>query len=561
MKFLLAFIFLFSQTTFGQTVGRNIEFNSVSGADYYTNFVINESAKKNAANTVVSNATVARGTTNKIDNVASFTVDASAQNGYVEFTLGTVYDPATSGNCEFKGVFKGDGSLYRAQIVDGSGNLLNQTTVLTNETTWRPFSVTYPCAASGSRKVRITQTESGTAPAFSVGKLYYGQITNLQAGVPPNTFTAQVLQAGGIVTQSRPSLLSGSCIVTDTSLYTCPVVSGLFTVYPYCDVTPYAASSADATAYLVDVSTTQIQVRTYKGGSKDIAEFFLKCRKRGADEVQPAITADQWDFDWTTCPSISGSWVTNTTYTCKYMRKGGDAYFDIAIATSGAPTATNLLLTLPVTIGSSKFSSTTEQNFGASVTLIDSGTSYGGSVRWSSGSIVSISSHSTAGTYETIPQVSDTVPFTFGAGDSIHLRFSVPVLGWTENQNAPLLVGSVTSNSSSALRIESAIVAPTSGVSCTVSAPSSSWISTTTPNAAGDCTLTLSGFSATPICQITSGMVSGGLTTIMSSVRITSLTSTSLRFLHSYADDSAGTISGIVNASSESVYITCIGVR
>ena len=132
MRFLLAFIFLFTQTTWGQTVGKNAEFNSVSGADYYTNFAINESAKKNAANTVTSNATVARGTTNKIDNVASFTVDASALNGYVEFTLGTIYDPATSGNCEFKGVFKGDGTLYKAQIVDGSGNLLNQTSVLTN---------------------------------------------------------------------------------------------------------------------------------------------------------------------------------------------------------------------------------------------------------------------------------------------------------------------------------------------------------------------------------------------------------------------------------------------
>ena len=102
MRFLLAFIFLFTQTTWGQTVGKNAEFNSVSGADYYTNFVINESAKKNAANTVTSNATVARGTTNKIDNVASFTVDASALNGYVEFTLGTVYDPATSGTVSLR---------------------------------------------------------------------------------------------------------------------------------------------------------------------------------------------------------------------------------------------------------------------------------------------------------------------------------------------------------------------------------------------------------------------------------------------------------------------------
>lgn len=291
MIFLLAFIFLFTHTTWGQTVGKNAEFNSVSGADYYTNFVINESAKKNAANTVTSNATVARGTTNKIDNVASFTVDASALNGYVEFTLGTIYDPATSGNCEFKGVFKGDGTLYKAQIVDGSGNLLNQTPVLTNETNWRAFSVTYPCAASGSRKVRITQTESGTAPAFSVGKLYYGQITNLQAGVPNNVFSA-IISSAGVVSGENEDFINGNCSYS-SPYYICTYVASKFTQRPSCTV-QMTTGSGSYYAPFVNIggsSSTQLQYgfRDSSGNPVQVTHD-ISCTRSGTDSIQSAIT-------------------------------------------------------------------------------------------------------------------------------------------------------------------------------------------------------------------------------------------------------------------------------
>jgi hypothetical protein len=40
------------------------------------------------------------------------------------------------------------------------------------------------------------------------------------------------------------------------------------------------------------------------------------------------------------------------------------------------------------------------------------------------------------------------------ANAEIHLKFSVPIVGWTSNQNAPLLVGSVTSSSAGLERIE-----------------------------------------------------------------------------------------------------------
>ena len=49
---------------------------------------------------------------------------------------------------------------------------------------------------------------------------------------------------------------------------------------------------------------------------------------------------------WTSC-TMTGSWVSNTTYVCFYRRSGDTADFRVEVQTSGAPTAANLTLTLP----------------------------------------------------------------------------------------------------------------------------------------------------------------------------------------------------------------------
>ena len=517
MRILIAFIFLFTQTTWGQTTGKNIEFNSVTGADYFTNYVIQPSAKKNAASTTTSSASVSKDTTNKIDNVASYSVDASAQNGYVEFTLGTVYDPATSGNCEFKGVFKGDGTLYKAQIVDGSGNLLNQTSVLTNETNWRTFSVTYPCAASGSRKVRITQTESGTAPAFSVGKLYYGQITNLQAGVPNNVFVANISSAS-VVSNENEDFISGNCSQTtgtDNDSYTCPLKSGKFTVAPICNVDADASPGTGTNTrncFVSSSSTSQVIISCTDQGAPFAVATKLTCNRAGTDFIQPAITADQWDFDWRDGAGYGES-LDNATLSVKEMRKGSNLHVVAKITYSGAATAgQNISITIPYTPDVTKM----EQNGGGSICLEGSsdyldvglGSYYGFRSCYNSGSTISMYSQG-QGTGNTLIANSiattSNLPTVPGSADTIIMRFTIPIQGWTENQNAPILVGSVTSNASGALRIESLYVS----ASCTATPCATSptigtqgWFSSVSRNSTGNYTVNIKSgvFSIAPIC-------------------------------------------------------------
>ncbi len=117
---LLLFVFFYSALGFGQSFNSNDVFLGINAS---TNYIKNPWAKDNGLYVSCTNATGQRGTTDKLFGMASWSIDASAQNGYCEFTLKPILNPDANGNCEFKGVVYGDSSLYRAQILDNSAVL------------------------------------------------------------------------------------------------------------------------------------------------------------------------------------------------------------------------------------------------------------------------------------------------------------------------------------------------------------------------------------------------------------------------------------------------------
>ncbi len=127
------------------------------------------------------------------------------------------------------------------------------------------------------------------------------------------------------------------------------------------------------------------------------------------------------------------------------------------------------------------------------------------------------------------------------------------------SMSTPLLVGSVTSASTGAMKVESAKVTPTSNVVCTVNSTSSTWISSTSPTAIGDCTLNLTGFSSTPMCTVTSEYGSGS-TTYMMVPQIHSASSSSVRVWNHQLDASVAFASS-VSLTNVPFYITCMGPR
>lgn len=172
----LLFAVLFSISAHAQRV---VEADVTEGVSAYRNYVKNPSARRNALGVTVSSATATRDTDSgdAIDGGASWLCDASADTGYCEWTLNTIQRPDDTGNCKASLWYKGDASLYRLQILDGSSNLLHETLNLMNASEYTEEMLNYPCGSS--RKVRLTQRTAGTAPAVNVGRVYYGKADNI----------------------------------------------------------------------------------------------------------------------------------------------------------------------------------------------------------------------------------------------------------------------------------------------------------------------------------------------------------------------------------------------
>lgn len=131
--------------------------------------------------------------------------------------------------------------------------------------------------------------------------------------------------------------------------------------------------------------------------------------------------------DWASYTTgCTGAWVTNTTYSCKKRRVGDNYEYNIKLATSGAPTATALLINIPDTVDTAKINSTLSYASALENSSIayDSGNGYPVKVSYYSTTQVAVTNNAS-------PQalVAHNVPFTFGAGDEINIRFSLPIVG------------------------------------------------------------------------------------------------------------------------------------
>ena len=134
----------------------------------------------------------------------------------------------------------------------------------------------------------------------------------------------------------------------------------------------------------------------------------------------------------------------------------------------------------------------------------------------------------------------------------------IPIQGWQTNQNAPILIGSVTSGSASPERIERAAITG-SATTPTIASQSGSWLSTTiTRNGIGDYSFTINPgvFSGTPVCTYASTLTSLTITSAVQA-RFVSISSTALRILQNNQSSGPTNWSGV----DTDYMITCIGPR
>lgn len=149
--------------------------------------------------------------------------------------------------------------------------------------------------------------------------------------------------------------------------------------------------------------------------------------KTGVPVVVPVIT--EWE-SWTP----TGSWSTNTTYTGRKRRIGSQGYYEVKIATAGAPTSAALTINMP----SGEVINTTDELIQYASGILGMGVArdagvlpYPVSVGYSSTTAVAVFALSRPTTYlVNSDTTTQAVPFTFGASDEIYLRWDVPIVAW-----------------------------------------------------------------------------------------------------------------------------------
>jgi len=158
---------------FAQSLTENkvSSFNIAWGTEYLQNYVKNPSARLTTQYRTLSNFNVSSGS-GSYENAGGWDLNATATSGYFQPELHPFAGEDTVGDCTWQGYFNGTAANYKAQIVDGSGTEL-AFVQLRDVTSITPFSVVFPCGATGARFGRIAYTSTGTGATFNAGRFTY----------------------------------------------------------------------------------------------------------------------------------------------------------------------------------------------------------------------------------------------------------------------------------------------------------------------------------------------------------------------------------------------------
>lgn len=582
---IIAALFTFSQIAFAGPSGVDVKAgNQMSGMLFRENHSLNAGFEANNENNVTDSSGIATVTsTSPISGNYSLAIDATTSGELVKILGKTIKQVGTS--CESVFYYTGDATLYKAYVLQGATKVSQELTLSNVGTNVQPVSLIFPCGAGTAPDVTIESTGNGAAikvddfysgmpvnigtvaQAKFLGSVKYAGVTGCtwsRTGAGSNSFgnfaadtdcnTPTVIGSGVQTPGTKipavviPNAPAGEYLFIATGAFSKAGASDDNVIYRFSDGTNsssgvglYSGTGTPSTpvisgriAYSTSQSniTVNIQGLTSNTGNSvnivpststvdlEISVYYFP------SSAQTVVSTQQAEFAETDCPTITGSWVANTTYTCKWSRRKNRAYFDINVATSGTPTSATLTVNLPITIDTSKMTSLTS-NFSilsnSRGSVIDGSTGvYPIDVLYVSTTSVSPVIMGTASTYGGATLVTQAVPIAFGSTDSVNLKFDVPVVGWIENP-APLIPQSVISPSSGVEKVARATVSITGATSATILRQSGNWASVNSVSGSS-VTLNMSGaaFPTSPTCNITCNNASVNSVGIIGGVDIAS---------------------------------------
>lgn len=261
---------------------------------------------------------------------------------------------------------------------------------------------------------------------------------------------------------------------------------------------------------------------------------------------QQAVSSAQADYDWTSFTITSSNTQgigTPTLSECQHSRVSSDLKIRCK-GTTGTTTASEMRINYPnglIAADTTKIPSI--QKCGDMATSAAAGNSRNVLCEPSVGYMTfSINSNN--------PLTKATGSALFTTGDSFSFTATIPIQGWSSNQRAPTLVGSVTSNANNAERIERAQIANNGTLSIT--SQSGSWITlnSTSPSNGGGTINFSSSFSVAPSCVCTVGPGTSGSNAELCYISAVSTTSMTWRVY-----------TGAAAAQNDPVSIICMGAR
>jgi hypothetical protein len=359
--------------------------------------------------------------------------------------------PASPAASRFRTYFKSDGYLYskdsaglERKIGSGGGSGINYDTNPDIETAITGYNA-YADAAGvapvdgtgGSPSVTATRSTAGPLIGTASGVLTHPGSNTQGQGMSYDFTIDAAFKARQIVVSFEYQTGGGTYTAGDVLMYVVDVTNG--TVI---QLAPYSLPNSDAVAsnftgtFQASSNSTSYRL-CWHCATTTTNSYVVKF-----DNVVISPTTVVYGAAVTDAISFTptGTWSTNTTYTGTYYRVGAYATFDVKVAVAGAPTAATFKLNLPSGFAVDE---TKLAIVGGSATQVgeawvrDFGTtSFEGKVRYTAGdnTLVDVVVDAVSGTNIIgTSSVTQLVPMTWAASDSMTLRFSIPIVGWGSN--------------------------------------------------------------------------------------------------------------------------------
>ena len=548
MKKIILLISLLTTIAHAQFDTRAIETKVINGVFGYRNLITNPSCKRNIAGITGSSVAAVRNTTTALDGITDCTWNPTATSQ----TLTYAYDSLPAGlkgqNCEARILYLGDASLVKANVQINSVNVASDLQLTNSGTNAAVASINYPCG-DGSTATTLVLTSTGDAANIQYA-VYGGQATNLNSGSQVTPWVAYTPTVQGFGTLTNVSVFyrivggnieiqgkfqAGTVTASEGRIY-------LPTGYTSADTNRIATIQAVGHwwqanptvapgAILIEPSVTYVTLGSGSSGnnsfgklngsgvsaSNELVGFFASVPLSGQG-IGTTVSIPSGPASWSGYHATDCAWTTSSSSfadpaadaSCTFTERTNRNFGTVTSAGSKLP---GIVFTPPSTgryyiCALAQASNSTSSNYSA-YSMTDGTTEIAqGSSRYPN-----IVSTPICGIYNAASVASTTIKLqlkSIAGGNAIIDGSSSNAIEWSiysldQAFPAPVLVGSITSNSTGAERLERAAVTSTCSASpCTIASQSGSWLTNITRASTGNYSINFAAgmFSAAPTCNI-----------------------------------------------------------